>query len=240
MIVAAAFLPHPLLLLPEYASLADPGAELRARCRSAVAEALAAAPDSIVAITGVPRDVSTIDSRSPLGMRVAQELLAAEAADDAVSGPPGEPEATGKAGASAEQGARLEVITVPFDADEGEVAEAGARLRARAQDARTVVLVMGDGSARRSEKAPGHLDERAFAMDQVIADALAAGDPGGLSGLDAGLAEQLMIAGRAAWQALAAGLVGPPDRARAEVSDPFGVLYHVAVWEWDQQEQDLG
>ena len=38
MITAACFLPHPPLLLAEYASLADPGGKVRERCRTALTE----------------------------------------------------------------------------------------------------------------------------------------------------------------------------------------------------------
>jgi hypothetical protein len=43
---------------------------------------------------------------------------------------------------------------------------------------------MGDGSARRSEKAPGHLDPAAAPFDAAVAAALAAGDTTALAALD--------------------------------------------------------
>ncbi|MDX6555044.1 MAG: hypothetical protein QOD86_1239, partial [Miltoncostaeaceae bacterium] len=46
------------------------------------------------------------------------------------------------------------------------------------------VLAMGDGSARRSEKAPGHLDPAAAGFDAAVAAALAAGDTTTLAALD--------------------------------------------------------
>jgi hypothetical protein len=42
------------------------------------------------------------------------------------------------------------------------------------------VVALGDGSARRSEKAPGYVDPRAAAHDADVAAALAGGDAEGL------------------------------------------------------------
>lgn len=234
MIVAAAFLPHPLLLLREYASLADPGADLRMRCRQALAEVSAQGVDRWIVVTGADRVAPGISSRDPLGQRVATELLESfevaspnpgNFAHSMGSTPHPEPIECAKL---PPQG----VVLVTFDADEAEVAEAGARLVALAEDARTAVLVMGDGSARRGEKAPGHLDERSFAFDEQIVAALAAGEPRPLRDLDAGLAAELLVAGRAAWQVLAAAAPGPARVVSTHAEDPFGVLYPVTVWSW--------
>ncbi|WP_322788989.1 class III extradiol ring-cleavage dioxygenase family protein [Lentzea waywayandensis] len=59
---------------------------------------------------------------------------------------------------------------------------------------------------------------------------LATADVEGLLGLDAGLAHELGAQGRAAWQVLA-GVPGPWRSLGAEFFAPFGVGYHVAVWE---------
>lgn len=92
-------------------------------------------------------------------------------------------------------------------------------------------LVVADGSARRGEKAPGHLDERSFGVDESIEQALKAGDPTGLAALDLALAAELLIAGAPALRRL--GELGPEVRS-AELDyagDPFGVRYWVARWE---------
>ena len=122
-------------------------------------------------------------------------------------------------------------VTVPFDATQAEIHAASQQLRAATQG-RVAVLVLGDGSARRGQKAPGHFDERASAVDDTIAAALAAGDPQPLTDLEPILADELLIAGRAAWQVLAGAVPGPPVEATATMSDPFGVAYHVALWQW--------
>jgi hypothetical protein len=98
---------------------------------------------------------------------------------------------------------------------------------------RSVLLVLADGSARRSEKAPGYLDERAFPFDETIAAALAAGNPVTLARLDRTAAKELMVLG---WSSLvvlgeAVGRQGGPVEARLLYrDDPYGVAYNVALW----------
>jgi hypothetical protein len=93
------------------------------------------------------------------------------------------------------------------------------------------LLVMGDGSARRSPAAPGYLDPRAAGFDAAVAAALRAGDPAGLRALDPALGAHLLAAGVSAWRL--AGLLAADSRHRAELlydDAPFGVGYLVAVW----------
>jgi hypothetical protein len=105
----------------------------------------------------------------------------------------------------------------------------GADLAGR--DTRTGLLVIGDGSARRGPRAPGHFDERAAAFDAAAERAVRAGDTRALLDLDPGLARDLMATGRAAWQVLAGALEGCTSLS-VEVpyaGDPFGVAYLVAT-----------
>ena len=91
------------------------------------------------------------------------------------------------------------------------------------------MLVLGDGSARRSVSAPGHLDERAVPFDDEVVRAVRDGDLAALAALDPGLAHELMVTGRPAWQVLC-GALGP-GRPVTEVlyaGAPFGVAYLVA------------
>ncbi|KGN34276.1 hypothetical protein N802_13015 [Knoellia sinensis KCTC 19936] len=106
----------------------------------------------------------------------------------------------------------------------------------------TTLLVVADGSARRTEKAPGHLDPRAAGVDDAIVDALRSAHMGGLDrllDLDPALCADLLVSGRAPLQVLASAVgAGPRTDAegartayrleRLDVSDPFGVLYVVA------------
>lgn len=96
----------------------------------------------------------------------------------------------------------------------------------------TSYLVVGDSTAKRTLKAPGHLDERAEGFDSEVVDALAAGDPARLAALDEQLAAELWVQGLPAWRAIAT-LPGP-WRAQVPYADaPYGVGYVVAVWQRD-------
>lgn len=103
------------------------------------------------------------------------------------------------------------------------------------EDGSVLVVAVGDGSARRSEKAPGHLDERSFAVDDAILAALTAADPGAILDLDPGLCDELLVTGLPALQAAAYAVRGRTD-LRGEVlwsGDPYGVMYWVARWATD-------
>ncbi len=93
------------------------------------------------------------------------------------------------------------------------------------------ILVLANGSARRGEKAPGHLDDRAFGYDALIELALADGDRKSLSGLDASLGSDLMASGMEALKQLAASVADVVDRTTLYADDPFGVRYWVVTWE---------
>jgi aromatic ring-opening dioxygenase LigB subunit len=107
--------------------------------------------------------------------------------------------------------------------------ELGAALAARPR--RTALLVVADGSARRGEKAPGYIDSRAADLDADIARSLGDADPGALLSLDAELCAELLVAGRAAWQVMAAACAGTSWSARMVFAGhPFGVSYWVLTW----------
>jgi len=92
------------------------------------------------------------------------------------------------------------------------------------------LLVLADGSARRGEKAPGHLDPRATAYDDEVGAALASGDLSRLRDLDVALGEELWAEGAPVLRALA-GAVEPSGASEVLFSgDPFGVQYWVLTW----------
>jgi aromatic ring-opening dioxygenase LigB subunit len=98
--------------------------------------------------------------------------------------------------------------------------------------ARTGLLVMGDGSARRGPRAPGHYDERAAAFDAEVERAVRAGDLQALMAVDPALARELMATGRPAWQVLAGATAGTAPRAEVMYAgDPLGVMYLVAFFQ---------
>ena len=81
----------------------------------------------------------------------------------------------------------------------------------------TGVLVIGNGSAMRTEKAPGHLDERAAGFDDAVEAALLSGT---WSQVDPGVGQEL-------W-ADVASMIGLPAMKITWAGAPYGVAYWVA------------
>jgi hypothetical protein len=149
--------PGVLALLPEYAGIEDPVADLRAACVSAVG--------------WLTHDVEVLADAQ--GARVARHLLS---------------ETTRTASTAS-------------------------------------YLVVGNGSARRSERAPGHLDERSFAFDEGLRAWL-----GGSGSLDLELGAELLASTHGF--ALMADRLGPWGEPVVDYDDdPFGVQYWVMRWE---------
>jgi hypothetical protein len=222
--VAVAFCPSPPLLLPAVEGrAAAETAGLRGACADAVAAMLAVDPDVVVVVGD--------------------------------GGPPGVRFGAGDAGDLRGFGVDLRI---PFDGHAGpggrrlslahtvgawllhESGFAGARVGVGPADlgqlvrdlpGPVAVLAVGDGSARRSVKAPGYLDESAGPFDGAVARALAAGDPDALAALDPAVGERLLAAGVPTWRAVGAALAGRRVTARLHLDDaPFGVGYLVADW----------
>jgi len=96
---------------------------------------------------------------------------------------------------------------------------------------RVVLLVMADGSAKRSTSAPGFFDDRAEAFDASIAAALAEGDAETLASLDVELGAELWAAGAPALRTLGQLTKDADIVANLRVdAAPFGVGYWVADW----------
>jgi hypothetical protein len=93
------------------------------------------------------------------------------------------------------------------------------------------VLAVADGSARRSVKTPGYLDDAAEPFDAAVAAALRFGDAAALAALDEVEGERLLAAGAPTWRAVGAALAGRATTAHLHYDDaPFGVGYLVADW----------
>ena len=90
-------------------------------------------------------------------------------------------------------------------------------------------LVVGNGSAKRTEKAPGHLDPRAHDFDAALEAALRGPDPAALAALDEPLAADLW-ADVAALRELGGLLAGAAAPEVDYADDPFGVQYWVMRW----------
>ncbi|MDD7931575.1 hypothetical protein [Actinomycetospora straminea] len=241
MIVTAAVVPHPPLLAAELAgTAAAETAALRDACR-AVALRLAAAGERWLAVGAGPAASAyppgTCGTFAGFGadVRVALAGPATPEADPARAPDPELPLPVlvagwlrGQAGPAGDA-VRIDARVLPRDTTPEDARRAGEDLAAA--DGHDVLLVLGDGAATHTARAPGALDERAWPYDRVVADALAAGDAAALAGLDPALSDELLVAGRVPWQVLA-GAVPRPASARLEhTSAPYGVAYHVAVWE---------
>jgi len=95
----------------------------------------------------------------------------------------------------------------------------------------TALIIVGDGSAARTEKSPGYLHPDATAFDGLVQQALVAGDPTLLASLDRSQAQGVMAAGWPAWQVAALAVEGRNIQARCDYSEaPYGVGYFVATW----------
>lgn len=100
----------------------------------------------------------------------------------------------------------------------------------RIGDDAEVVLAMANGSAKRGEKAPGHLDERAFEFDDVVDAALRSGDPRRLAALDPESGAELWASGIGVLRDLAPRLEGTWRVSVPYADTPYGVLWWVAAW----------
>ncbi|WP_067178569.1 hypothetical protein [Microtetraspora niveoalba] len=223
MLVAAAVCPHPPLIVPELAGAAaselDP---LRTACVDAVRSLVRSEPDLIVVLGGAERSASFPGDAAgtlrpwgadvrvgrgapvlPLSLTVGRWLL-----DHAE---PPEPVPA----------VRFEAVA--FDASPGECAAIGGRI-SRA-GGRVAVLAMGDGSARLTEKSPGYLRPAAAPYDEMVAEALGNVRTDRLAALDPDEAADLWVAGRAAFQVLAAAAQGagaPQERLGSPSAPPPG------------------
>ena len=220
MLIAAAVLPHPPMLVPALAAGAAPELdELRAFCRNAVAQISAASPEVtyIVGVDGGPR----ARSFAPWGVEVKVDVPEPLPLPLLV-------------GAWLTAGTARSFVVVADDLEPQECAALGAELASSA--ARVALLVMGDGSARLSEKGPGYLDDRAAGYDDAVAQALRRADKAALMELDPALARDLLVAGRAPWQVLAgaAETAGTPQVDGGWHHAPYGVGYHLFTWTWQE------
>jgi hypothetical protein len=234
-IAAAALCPAPPLLARELTGLAEILPDLRHACTVAVARLVAAAPD-VIAVIGPADLTATWDPAGQLDLTAYAPALARQAAPGATRGTPAAerpplPLALGIGAALLDRagwdGPRA-LWSVAGSAPQAECARIGHDLEAPAE--RIALLVMGDGSARRSVAAPGYLDERAVPFDAEVERAVRDGDVDALAALDPALATDLMVSGRPAWQVLAAALGDTGGGADVLYCDaPFGVGYLVAV-----------
>jgi hypothetical protein len=213
-LTAVAVCPHPPLLVPQIAGgAAGELDDLRAACDEAVARMLSSGPARVLVVGTddggrglaryAPGSADLPGGAQPLALAIGDWLLDRAGADQPRQLVGVRPDGTAAAGW-------------------GDVA---------ATPTPTGLLVMGDGSARRTKRAPGYLDERAEGFDAGVTKALATADVDALAALDVDLAAELWVGGIGAFKALAALAAG--NAWQADVSydaAPYGVGYTVACW----------
>ena len=238
MITAAAFVPSTPLLVPEAASGAAGELGLdRDAALSAVREVLATGPQRVVVIGTTSRTIGTPEPHgiatyaagtgSLRGFGVALDVPLDPTTPDAQ--PLSLPSTVG-AWLLAQTGWSGERLAVELDpaSDDAALDACGASL---ATGGATALLVVADGSASRTEKAPASLHPDAAAFDESVAKALASGDPAELAALDPLTAVAVTASGRPAWRVAAAALQGTAYDAELLADEaPYGVGYLVARW----------
>jgi hypothetical protein len=245
MIVRAAVCPSPPLLASGVSGQTAVLPELREACEAAVAWLLAAAPDAVTVIgpaaataTWPPDSVAGLSMHAPALNRLARRAAPGPRPDPLSSAPRLPLPLSLAIGARLLDGAGYAGPRVLQSIAESASPDACRDLgRDLAADAPLgALLVMGDGTARRSAAAPGYLDERAEPFDTVVEQAFRDGDVPALAALDPDLARDLLAAGRPAWQVLAGALAATIDAAAVRPSTrilysdaPFGVAYLVAT-----------
>jgi hypothetical protein len=225
MLAAAAFVPVPPLLVPEIAGGSAAADEsMRAACGAAVRRLSAATLDELIVVGAGACTGEVTGSWDWRGFGVAS---------------PAEPPADRLPHALAIGAWLLQRHGGPNDAtrfqaisEDLPAADCADLGRALAGGERRVgLLVCGDGSACRTEKAPGYFDPDAPAWDEAALAALRRGEPTGLLALDGELGARLLAAGRAPWQVLAGAAGDDAFDATVDWADaPYGVMYVVGTW----------
>ncbi|WP_167152854.1 class III extradiol dioxygenase subunit B-like domain-containing protein [Streptomyces sp. MBT27] len=233
MLVAAAVCPCPPLLVPDVAAGAAPELDAaRDACADAVGLLAASRPDLLVVVgpaeQGGTFRQGAVGSFAGYGVDVRVRLGRGESA-----AAPSLPVSLAVGAWLLERAGwadtPVEGLAVAEGLDPKACVAAGEELASRAD--RVALLVMGDGSACRTLKAPGYLDERAAGFDEIASAALGSADTAALMGLDDRLAHELKVAGRAPWQVLAGAGSGAALAGRLlHEGAPYGVGYFVGVW----------
>ncbi len=231
MLVAASVCPHPPLLVPAAATgAAEETAGLRAACLESVRRLHESAADRVI-VVGAADEAGEWDGSAGGSLRRFGVDVQFGGAADVLP-----PSLTIGAFLLDEVDCprdRRRFVAVASDTDTDDAAALGRRL---AGGAPAAMLVMGDGSAKRTTGSPGYLDDRAEAFDASVVKALAEPTPYAVLRLDPEVADTLWVAGRPAWQVLA-GAAQAANEDGASIATavrydeaPYGVGYFVVDW----------
>ena len=227
MITGAAVCPWPPLLARELTGRNPVIPELRKACEEAV-QRLAATEPSLIAVVGPAAVTRTWDPRGRLDVSVFAPALRPQGAGSVCD--PALPPSLGLGALLLDQAGYTGPRLLQAVAEDESPARCASLGESVGVGGRVGLLVMGDGSARRSVRAPGHFDERAAGFDAETERALREGDLPALLAIDPVLAGELMASGRAAWQVMAEAMIAQAPVAGDVLysDDPFGVAYVVA------------
>lgn len=235
-LVAAAVVPAAPALLPGLGGAADPLAPLRERSRTLVDELAALAMHrraqrlvvlGDAALTRrLPLDAPSGAARFGTGRVPSSALPTSLEIGRALLG------LDGREGRERWTGPGVGLLAVARDAGPRECIAWGAAL-ADVHD--VALLVVADGPAALTERAPGHLHPDAEGVGRAVHEALAHGDPTGLVALEPDLCDRVWMRGRAPLQVLAGAADGAVAEGRlsGEVlldEAPYGVQYLLARW----------
>jgi hypothetical protein len=223
MIGAVAFCPHPPVLIPEVAQGAAPELDdLRTACRTAIRRI--ATPDRQLVVYGAG-PVSAVHSSNTRGTLAGFGVPLEVSLGTDEPGPVELP-------LSLTIGAWLlrDALGSNCGAVGYSVGPDGDPILGQPQStAPLALLVMGDGSARRSTSAPGYFDERAAEFDAHLAAILRSGS---MPHIDVVLGDELLATAPRVWNAVAPRLHNLSFRTAELLYDaaPYGVGYFVAAW----------
>jgi hypothetical protein len=209
MLVGAVVCPHPPLIVPGVAAGAAPElADLRDACDAAIATLIGTDPE-VITVVGAGNEVrGSGGTFAPYGVALT----------------------VGRAPATLPLPHTVGCWLLDRAAWSGQRRYVAASQAVSFDDGRHALLVMGDASARRTEKAPGYIDPRAEPYDASVAAALRTG-PAAVAQLSGELAKELLAAGWPAWQFLARSAADAEWDCRVTYdAAPYGVGYVVAEW----------
>lgn len=218
MITAAVVVPAAPALLPGIGGTADPLADLRERAAALVAETIRAKGADRLVVVGSGPTTREWPLESPSG---APRFTTGRVPDGAL---PTDLE-IGRLFAPS-RGGEIVLRSIAADATPDECAALGRELAAGPPAG---LLVVADGPATLTDKAPGHLQPEAAPFAEALGRALAEADPAALAALDPATCGRLWMRGRPALQVLAAAADGLVGEVLADEA-PFGVQYLLARW----------
>ncbi|WP_338750042.1 hypothetical protein [Janibacter alittae] len=213
----AVIVPAAPALLPGVGGAADPLADLRERARALVADTMTKGAERLLVLGSGPTTAAwPVDAPSGAARFTTGRVPAGALPTDLE---------IGRLFAPATGGEQV-LQSVAADATPQECATLGRELAAGPP---TVLLVVADGPATLTEKAPGHHQPEAAPFAAVLSRALAEGDAPTIAALDPTTCDRLWMRGRPALQVLAAAAEGLAGELIADEA-PFGVQYLLARW----------